>query len=235
MDATGHADSTNGFLAQLPQEAMRVVSAASVEIDLTPSVQLHRAGECIQHIYFPFGGLVSAVASMTSGDDIQLACFGCESAIGLAAALGAEIATSSAVVQIGGRARRIETADFRRMIADSAALIDLVTRHNQAYLIQVQQTAACNALHEIERRICRWLLQVHDRVGDHIRITQEDLSLMLGVQRSTVTSVAKRLQASGIIKTGWGHVHVSDRGGLEARSCECYGLIRRQMELVLPR
>ena len=135
------------------------------------------------------------------------------------------------MVQVAGTASRIAAARFRKAAEDSQAIRDIIVRYGEMLLIQVQQTAACNALHDVEERLSRWLLQARDRVdGNTIRLTHEFLSQMLGVRRPTVTVVARMLQDAGLIRYHRGHIEIVDRRGLEARACECYEAIRRQID-----
>ena len=134
-----------------------------------------------------------------------------------------------------GSSSRIAASRFRKVVEESDAVCSLVVRYGEMLLIQVQQIAACNALHPVEARLSRWLLQARDRVdGDTLKLTHEFLSQMLGVRRTTVTVVANMLQQAGLIHYHRGRIEITDRSGLEARACECYEAIRRHVEEIAP-
>jgi CRP-like cAMP-binding protein len=138
-------------------------------------------------------------------------------------------------VQVAGSGSRIAAARFRKAAEDSEAVRNIIVRYGEMLLIQVQQTAACNALHAVEARLSRWLLQARDRLESNtIMLTHEFLSQMLGVRRTTVTVVANALQQAKLIRYHRGHIEIVDRLGLEARACECYEVIRRQIDQVTP-
>ena len=158
---------------------------------------------------------------------------GREGAIGSVSGLGPRRSHTRAIVQVSGTAARIPASRFRKAAEASQAIRDIIMRNGELLLIQVQQTAACNALHDVEERLSRWLLQARDRVdGDMIGLTHEFLSQMLGVRRPTVTVVARMLQEAGLIRYHRGQIEIINRRGLEARACECYGALRRQIDAV---
>jgi CRP-like cAMP-binding protein len=201
------------------------------EVELEQGMVLQEQGERIDHVYFPNDGIVSLLAVMRQGEAIETATVGREGAIGLLSALGPRRSHTRAVVQVSGTAMRVASARLRKAAEESQAIRDMVSRYGEALLIQVQQTAACNALHAVEERLSRWLLQARDRLDDNtIRLTHEFLSQMLGVRRPTVTVVARMLQDAGLIRYHRGHIEIIDRRGLEARACECYGVIRREID-----
>jgi CRP-like cAMP-binding protein len=172
---------------------------------------------------------------MQQGEAIETATIGREGAIGLPVGLGPRRSSTRAVVQVAGTASRIAASQFRRVAAESVSIRDIIARYGEMLLIQVQQTAACNALHDVEARLSRWLLQARDRVDDNaIRFTHEFLSQMLGVRRPTVTVVAKSLQEAGLIRYHRGQIEIINRSGLEARACECYGMMRKEIAQVAP-
>src|SRR5262249_3328288 len=141
-----------------------------------------------------------------------------------------------AIVQLPGTAAWTSASQFHMAAAQSPALRDLIARHNDVLLAQVQQSVACNALHGLEARLCRWLLQTHDCIdGNVIPLTQEFLGQMLGVRRNTVTIAARLLQSAGLIRYQRGHIRVLDRAALENTSCECYAVIRQNADKVFPR
>jgi CRP-like cAMP-binding protein len=225
----------NGLLAALSPADLSALKPHLKEVALEQGVVLQEQGERIEEVYFPHDGIVSLMAVMQQGDAIETGTVGREGAVGALAGLGPRRSHTRDIVQVAGVASRISAARWRKAAEDSQAIRDLIVRYGEMLLIQVQQTAACNALHDVEERLSRWLLQARDRVdGDTIRLTHEFLSQMLGVRRPTVTVVARMLQDAGLIRYHRGHIEVLDRRGLEARACECYGVIRRQTEQMVP-
>jgi CRP-like cAMP-binding protein len=221
----------NRLLAGLPAADFSLLSQHMKDMVLQQGVVLQEQGERVEDIYFPHDGIVSLLAIMQQGDAIEIATIGREGAIGSLAGLGPRRSHTRAVVQVTGTASRIPAARFRKAAEDSQAIRDIIMRYGEVLLIQVQQTAACNALHDVEERLSRWLLQARDRVNSNtIRLTHEFLSQMLGVRRPTVTVVARMLQDAGLIRYHRGHIEIVDRGGLEAKACECYETIRRQID-----
>jgi len=171
---------------------------------------------------------------MQSGEAIESATIGREGALGLLAAISPRQSLSRAIVQVAGEASMIEAARLTERLDGSARLRELIDRHSDALFGHAIQSVACNALHSVEARFCRWLLSCHDRIdSDRVSLTQEFLADMLGVQRTTVTVVARTLQAAGLIRYSRGVVDILDRAGLEAISCECYRRVRDNYERLL--
>ena len=222
----------NLLLASLPAKDFALLAPQLK--DIVQGAVLQEQGERIDQVYFPHDGIVSLLAVMRQGDAIETATIGYEGAVGSFAGLGSRRAHTRAVVQVSGSASRIGASRFRKVAQDSEAVCRIVVRYGEMLLIQVQQTAACNALHPVEARLSRWLLQGRDRLeSNNIKLTHEFLSQMLGVRRTTVTVVANMLQA-GLIRYHRGHIEIVDQRGLEARACECYEAIRRHIEEVTP-
>jgi CRP-like cAMP-binding protein len=168
---------------------------------------------------------------MRDGSGVETATIGREGAVGVMAGFGSRRSAGRAVMQVAGDVSHIAAAKFRAAIESSAALRDLVVRYNDVQMALVQQTAGCNALHHVEKRLCRWLLQTRDRCeSDEIPLTQEFLAEMLGVQRTSVTPIARNLQTAGLIKYRRGRIEIIDREGIEKRSCECYEMVRLKNE-----
>jgi CRP-like cAMP-binding protein len=175
-------------------------------------------GDPIEQVYFPLTGMISLLAVMETGNAVETATIGREGPVGAMSGLGARTATGRAVVQLMGVSVRIAVARFVEATNQSPALRDLVIRYNDVQMALVQQSAGCNALHHVDSRLCRWLLQTRDRSdSDAIPLTQEFLSEMLGVQRTTVTMLARELQDLGLIHYRRGHIEIRDRPGLEHR------------------
>jgi CRP-like cAMP-binding protein len=173
------------------------------------------------------------VAVMHSGATVETATIGRAGVIGASAGLGARPTIARALVQLPGTAAWISASQFHAAAAQSQALHDLIVRYNDVLLAQVQQSVACNALHGLEARLCRWLLQAHDCIDSNvILLTQEFLGQMLGVRRTTVTIAARLLQSAGLIRYRRGHIHILDRAALEDISCECYAVVRQNADKV---
>jgi len=223
----------NRLLATLPPQDFSLLAPHLRTTPLERGVMLHDAGEEIEHVYFPHTGMVSLVAVMQSGATVETATIGRAGVISASAGLGARSTIARALVQLPGTAAWISASQFQAAAAQSRAIRDLIVRYNDVLLAQVQQSVACNALHGLEARLCRWLLQTHDCIdGDVIPLTQEFLGQMLGVRRTTVTIAARLLQSAGLIRYRRGHIQVLDRAALEDTSCECYAVIRQNADKV---
>jgi CRP-like cAMP-binding protein len=203
-------------------------------ISLEQGVVLNEPGDEMESIIFPHSGMVSLLAIMKDGSAVETATIGREGVVGAMAGLGLHTTLTRAVVQTPLVASQIAAAQFRKAVELSSELRDVIVRYNDALLGQVQITAACNALHPIQARLARWILQTKDRVdGEIIPLTQQLLSEMLGVRRSSVSEVATQLQAAGFIHYTRGSIEITNREGLENAACECYQTIRAQSEKVL--
>jgi CRP-like cAMP-binding protein len=204
-------------------------------VTMLPGDILFEAGAPVEHIYFPQSGVVSLLTPMRDGTFVECGTIGREGAAGLLTGMGAGQALNRAIVQIAGRALRIRTERFREILARSETLQMIRGRYNEALLSQVLQTVACNTLHSVEQRFCRWLLICRDRTGsDLVPLTQEALAEMLGVQRTTVTAAARTLQAKALIRYRRGVIECVDIDGLHGTSCECYDAMRGVFERLLP-
>jgi CRP-like cAMP-binding protein len=219
----------NRLLAMLPRADAESLNPAMTVVTLESGLVLSEPGEEPERIYFPHTGMISLLAVMADGKAVETATVGREGVVGAMAGLGLHIPQTRAVVQVQLVASRIAAVPFRRAVQASPALRDMIVRYNDALLGQVQITAACNALHPIQKRLARWILQTRDRIdSDLVPLTQELLSEMLGVRRSSVSEIAGRLQATGLIHYSRGTIEIANRAGLEAVACECYALIRDQ-------
>jgi len=223
----------NRFLATLPPHDFSLLAALLRTIPLEQGVMLHDVGEEIEHVYFPHSGMVSLVAVMQNGATVETATIGRAGVIGASAGLGVRSTIARTLMQLPGTAAWISASQFQAAAAQSQAIRGLIVRYNDVLLAQVQQSVACNALHGLEARLCRWLLQTHDCIdGNVIPLTQEFLGQMLGVRRTTVTIAARLLQNAGLIRYQRGHIRVLDRAALENTSCECYAVIRQNADKV---
>jgi CRP-like cAMP-binding protein len=226
----------NLLLAALRPDDLSLLSPHLKEVSLRQGDVLHEQGERIEHVYFPQSGMISLLAVMRQGEAVETATIGREGVVGAMSALGPKQASTTAVVQVAATASRIPVPRFHAASSKSERLRDIIVRYNESLLAQTQQTAACHALHDVEARLCRWLLQTQDRTeSNKIPLTQEFLSQMLGVRRTTVTLVARALQQAGLIRYQRGQIEITDRKGLEDATCECYLAHRRHIEQVLPR
>ena len=216
----------NRFLASLPRADRARLAPWLKPIVLEQGALLYEPGDEIKQVYFPQTGMISLLKVMRNGKAIETATVGHEGAIGIMAGLGAYITLSRAAIQLRLTGIQIAAVPFRKAVHESAGLQSLIAKHRELLLFQTQTIAACNALHLIEARFCRWILQASDRSeGDFLPLTQELLSQMLGVRRTSVNEVANKLQALGIIKYTRGTVRIVDRKRLKALSCECYGTL----------
>jgi CRP-like cAMP-binding protein len=225
-----HPSRRNGLLAALPPRDLSLLAAHFKDVALPQGAVLQEQGERIEHVYFPHDGIVSLLAIMRQGDAIETVSIGREGAVGAMVGIGSRRAVSRAVVQVAGHASRIAVPRFRKLVEESPAIRETIIRFGESLLIQIQQIAACNALHDVEARLSRWLLQSADRMeNETVRLTHEFLSQMLGVRRPTVTVVAHMLQQAGLIRYHRGHIEILDRRGLQERACECYMVIRHEI------
>lgn len=225
----------NRLLAALDAQDLELVASKLVPVTLEKGALLYDPGDMVDAIYFPDDCVISLMTLMESGAAIESAAIGREGALGLMAAVSPRQSLARALVQVPGRARRITAAHLHRAWEQSAQIRDLIDRHNEALFAHAIHSVACNALHSVEARFCRWLLSCDDRIDSStVSLTQEFLADMLGVQRTTVTVVARALQAAGLIRYRRGVVDILDRAGLQASACECYRAVRRNYQRLLP-
>ena len=225
----------NNLLATLSSDDYALLAGHLTQVDLEKGRLLYDPGDKIDTVYFPIDCVISLMTLMESGAAIESATVGREGGVGLLAAISPRQSLSRAIVQVPGRCARVGVGPIAEVCARSPALRSMIERHNDALFGHAIQSVACNALHSVEARFCRWLLSCRDRIdSDTINLTQEFLADMLGVQRTTVTAVAGALQAKGLIRYRRGVVDILDRPGIEAMACECYGAVRRTYKSLLP-
>ncbi|MBF9196033.1 Crp/Fnr family transcriptional regulator [Microvirga terrestris] len=225
----------NRLLAALTPEDFAFLEPNLAIVDLQRGQTLFEIGETIGHTYFPHDAMVSLVTIMHDGKSVEMATFGCEGLFGLVSAFVTRQSFGRYIVQLSGTASRAELNAMHEAMAARPAIQNLVLRFTEALMAQTLQSVACNAVHGVEARCCRWILMTQDRAGQpDLPLTQEFLAEMIGVQRSTVSDVARALQDKGLIRQGRGMITVTDRPGLEAASCECYAVIRQKFEQLLP-
>lgn len=224
----------NRLLASLAPDDLALVSPQLTQLTLERGRLLYDPGDDIDVVYFPHDGVISLMTLMENGAAIESATIGREGALGLMAAVAPRQSLSRAIVQTPCACARISARDLHEAWVRSPLIKALIDQHNEALFGHAIQSVACNALHSVESRFCRWLLSCHDRIeGDTVALTQEFLADMLGVQRTTVTAVARTLQEKGAIRYRRGVVDIVDRQILEAMTCECYGVVRRNYERLL--
>lgn len=224
----------NLLLDSVDDATFDALKSSLARVHLVKNVPLAEAGAEIDTVWFPTGAVLSVVTPMHDGQGVEACMIGPESAYGLLNALGAPMATDRVIAQVPGPALRLACAHLKGVSRQNAGLTDLLVRHIQAHVAQTHQTVACNALHKVEARLCRWLLMLLDRAGPvRLPLTQEFLSFMLGVSRTTVTGAARSLQAAGLIGYSRGHLEILDRGGLEEAACECYHATRERQGQLL--
>lgn len=226
--ASDHLD--NQLLASLPGNIFNAIQPMLVQVELRVRTNIYNPEDEVDWIYFPQSGMISLLHVLEDSRGIEIATIGNEGVLGAMAGLGLHIALSQALVQAALRASKISAVHFRRLVTEHASIHNMAIKYNEVLLAQTQITAACNALHTAERRLCRWLLQTSERAKSNtLQLTQEFLAEMLGVRRTSVTEIAKRLQASGLIQYRRGEVTIVDRPGVELLACSCFAATR-QME-----
>lgn len=221
----------NRILAALPREEYERLLPNLETVSLPLKYVLYEPNEPIEHVYFPVHGVVSLVTIMEDGAAVETAVVGNEGMIGLPVFLGADTIPMKALSQIPGEAIRMKADVFKDLVKQGSPLHGLLHRYTRSLFNQIAQSAACNRLHPIEQRCCRWLLMAHDRMdSDEYLLTQEFLSQMLGVHRASVNLVASILQKAGLICYSRGKITILDRLGLEAAACECYARIKQEFD-----
>jgi len=225
---------SNRLLGLLPPRDYERLRPHLERIPLAYRQSLYRARKAIEFVYFVEIGVGSLVNTMANGKAAEVGTIGNEGVVGLPLLLGDDRAPTSVYVQVPGVGLRMEAAVFEKELARSASMRAVMLRYAHALFNQVAQSAACNQFHSIEQRCCRWMLMTHDRMqSDEFLLTQEFLAMMLGVQRTGVSVAAGALQRAGLIEYRRGNVTIIDRPGLIRRSCECYGISKREFDRLL--
>jgi CRP-like cAMP-binding protein len=205
------------------------------KVPMTRGHLLHPAGSPILHLYFPERGMVSMLTVMRSGEQIETAIIGNEGVVGGWVAIDATDGNTQSTVQVEGSAWQVSTTKFLEIYRASDPFRSAINAYQSIIMFQAQQSAACHALHSVESRFCRWVLLSEDLLGsEQIPLTQEFLSHMLGVQRTSVSLAAHTLQQSGLIEYRRGKIKIVDREGLEECACECYSVIRDRINRTIP-
>src|SRR3954454_24532152 len=223
----------NRFLARLPGAEYRRLLPLLEPVELEVDRMLYEARGPIDYAYFPTGSVLSDLTVMRDGNAIEVATVGREGLVGHYG-FGGMTSPHRVLVQIGDGAMRIASRALHEEAAKDGPLKDLLSAYHVAFMAQVSQSVACNGLHRLEQRCCRWLLMSRDRVSsDDIRLTHEYLAMMLGARRASVTDVIGPLQEAGLVRSHRGLIGILDGAGLEARSCECYSVVRDEYDRLL--
>jgi CRP-like cAMP-binding protein len=226
---------SNHLLAALPPaEWARWVPQLEL-VDLPLGLVLYESGRILTHVYFPTTAIVSLLHVMENGASAEIAVVGNEGVVGISLFMGGESTPSRAVVQSAGQGYRLKSATMKEEFAKASPVLHLMLRYTQALITQMAQTAVCNRHHSLDQQLCRWLLLSLDRLsGNELVMTQELIANMLGVRREGVTEGALKLQHAGLIRYSRGKISVLDRPGLELRTCECYNVVKKEYDRLLP-
>jgi len=233
--SAAHHPRQNHLLAALPASDFDRLQAGLKLVTLPLGDVLYESGSQLRHVYFPTDSIVSLLYLMADGASAEIAVVGNEGIIGVSLFMGGETTPSRAVVQSAGHAYKLTGNSLKEEFNHGGAMQHLLLRYTQALLTQMAQTAVCNRHHSLDQQLCRWLLLSLDRLsGNDLVMTQELIANMLGVRREGVTEAAGNLQTAGLIKYSRGHITVVDRAGLEARTCECYAVVKKESDRLLP-
>src|ERR1700723_3935121 len=225
----------NHLLAALPQDQWQRWLPHLEQVEMQLGQVLYEPGATLTHVYFPTTSIVSLLYVMENGASAEIAVVGNEGLVGVSLFMGGESPPSRAVVQSAGHGLRLEAQLMKDEFNRAGPVLHLLLRYTQALITQMSQTAVCNRHHSLDQQLCRWLLLSLDRLeGDELVMTQELIANMLGVRREGVTEGALRLQSAGLIRYARGHITVLDRPGLEQRTCECYAVVKREYDRLLP-
>jgi CRP-like cAMP-binding protein len=225
----------NKLLAALPAADWQRWLPDLESVDMPLGEVLYESGATLSHVYFPTTAIISLLYVMENGASAEIAVAGNEAIVGISLFMGGESTPSRAVVQSAGSAFRMKAQTLKDEFNAHASVLHLLLRYTQALITQMAQTAVCNRHHSLDQQLCRWLLLSLDRLqGDQLLMTQELIANMLGVRREGVTEAALKLQRAGIINYARGHIKVLDRPGLETLTCECYEVVKKEYDRLLP-
>jgi CRP-like cAMP-binding protein len=226
----------NQLLAALPDAEWQRWLPQLEAIDLPLGKVLYESGNNLTHVYFPSTSIVSLLYVMEDGASAEIAVVGHEGIVGISLFMGGQSTTNRAVVQSAGQGFRLRANLMMQEFNRAGPVLHLLLRYTQALITQMAQTAVCNRHHSLDQQLCRWLLLSLDRLpSDELVMTQELIANMLGVRREGVTEAAGQLQQAGLIQYRRGHITVLDRKGLEQRACECYAVVKREYDRLLPK
>ena len=225
----------NHLLAALPPAEWQRWQPMLEWVEMPLGQVLYESGRPLAHVYFPTTTIISLLYVMEDGASAEIAVVGNEGLVGIALFMGGETTPSRAVVQSAGEGWRLRAGSVKEEFVRPGPVMHLLLRYTQALITQMAQTAVCNRHHTLDQQLCRWLLLSLDRLrGNELVMTQELIANMLGVRREGVTEAALRLQRRGLITYARGHITVLDRAGLEGKTCECYEVVRKEYERLLP-
>jgi CRP-like cAMP-binding protein len=225
----------NHLLSALPDAEWRRWRPQLESVELPLGQVLYESGSTLSHVYFPTTAIVSLLYVTEDGASAEIAVVGNEGVVGISLFMGGESTPSRAVVQSAGQGFRLRAQAIREEANRAGPVLHVLLRYTQALITQMAQTAVCNRHHSLDQQLCRWLLLSLDRLeGTELVMTQELIANMLGVRREGVTEAARKLQDVGLIRYARGHITVLDRPGLERRTCECYGVVKREYDRLLP-
>ena len=225
----------NHILSALPDEERDRLFPHLSFVSMPLGKVLYESGETLKHIYFPTDSIVSLLYVMKDGASAEIAVVGNEGAIGVALFMGGETTPSRAIVQSAGSAFRLEGKRLKTEFSRHGQMLHVLLRYTQSLITQMAQTAVCNRHHSVNQQLCRWLLLSLDRLrSNELKMTQELIANMLGVRRQGVTEAAHKLQSLGLIHYSRGHILVLDRPALERQACECYAVVKRECDRLLP-
>ena len=225
----------NELLAALPEAEWQRWRPLLEWVEMPLGQVLYESGRTLSHVYFPATAIVSLLYVMEDGASAEIAVVGNEGVVGIALFMGGGSTPSRAVVQSAGEGWRLPSREVKAEFERAGPVMHLLLRYTQALITQMAQTAVCNRHHTLDQQLCRWLLLSLDRLrGSELVMTQELIANMLGVRREGVTEGALRLQKQGLISYSRGHIKVLDRPGLEARTCECYAVVKKEYDRLLP-
>jgi CRP-like cAMP-binding protein len=230
-----HNPRQNHLLAALPEADYARLAPDLELIPMPLGWAVYESGGHMGYLYFPTTSIVSLLYVMESGASAEIAITGNEGLVGISLFMGGESTPSRAVVQSAGNGYRLKASSLKREFALGGTLQHLALRYTQALITQMAQTAVCNRHHALDQQLCRWLLLSLDRLQtNELLMTQELIANMLGVRREGVTEAAGHLQEAGLIQYTRGHITVLDRAGLEKRVCECYAVVKKEIDRLLP-
>jgi len=225
----------NRLLSALPETEWKRWRTQVESVDMPLGHVLYESGATQSHVWFPIDAIVSLLYVMQNGSSAEIAVVGNEGVIGISLFMGGESTPSRAVVQSAGAGFRLKAQVMKDEFARSGPVMHLLLRYTQALITQMAQTAVCNRHHTLDQQLCRWLLLSMDRLlGNELIMTQELIANMLGVRREGVTEAALKLQSDGLIRYSRGRITVIDRRGLERRTCECYAVVKKEYDRLLP-
>ncbi len=223
------------MLTALPMSVRERWSTKLELVDMHLGQVLYESGAILSHVYFPTTAIVSLLYVLESGAPAEVAVVGYEGIVGISLFMGGKSTPSRGVVRSAGRGFRLNAKFMEEEFNRSGPVLQLMLRYTQALITQMSQTAVCNRHHSLDQQLCRWLLLSLDRLqGDELVMTQELIANMLGVRREGVTEGAMKLQHAGLIQYARGHIKVLNRAGLEKRTCECYSVVKREYDRLLP-